>query len=135
MNDHQLIKEWADSWSTSSKERFLAVFADDCIYEDVAAEKIMNGTVELGGFFDLIRQALPDFKVFHEVISPGDEGGTIQWHMTGTHKGELFGRPATYKQILVRGVCVIKIASGKITECTDYYNMAALFRQLGFKDQ
>ncbi|NMY05914.1 SnoaL-like domain-containing protein [Pseudomonas sp. WS 5059] len=135
MNDHQLIKEWADAWSTSSKQRFLAIFADDCIYEDVAAEMKMKGKPELGGFFDLIRQALPDFKVFEEVISLGEGGGTIQWHMTGTHKGALFDRAATHKEILVRGVCVIKTANSKIIECTDYYNMATLFKQLGFKDQ
>ena len=94
----------------------------------------MEGKPALGDFFDLIRAALPDFKVIDDLISLGQYGGTIQWHMTGTHQGELFGRPATQKQILVRGVCVIEIDNDAINQCTDYYNMAKLFQQLGFKD-
>lgn len=127
-----LIEEWAAAWSTPSKERFLAIFSDYCLYEDVAAEKVMQGKPELGAFFDLIRQALPDFKVISDRITLGDGGGTIQWHMTGTQEGELFGRAPTQRKIWVRGVCVITIQHDKITECTDYYNMATLFQQLGF---
>lgn len=129
----KLIKEWADTWSAPSKQDFLDVFAEHCIYEDVAAGKVMIGKLELGDFFDLIRKALPDFKVIDDSIKLGGFGGVIQWHMTGTHLGELFGNAPTEKSILIRGVCVVNIESDKITECTDYYNMATLYSQLGFK--
>lgn len=127
-----LIQEWADSWSTPSKQRFLEVFSSDCRYEDVAAGQLMRGKHELGDFFDLIREALPDFKVVSDLISLGEYGGTIQWHMTGTHRGALFGYPATAQEIRVRGVCVIRIKGDEVAECTDYYDMKTLYRQLGF---
>ncbi|MFL1503148.1 ester cyclase [Pseudomonas sp. O64] len=134
MTDQQrnLINEWAESWSTPSKERFLAIFSETTVYEDKAARQIMRGRNELGDFFDQIRKALPDFKVISDLISLGERGGTIQWHMTGTQKGELFGYGATYNQINVDGTCVIRIQDNKIVECTDYYDMKTLYRQLGF---
>lgn len=128
----ELIQEWSDAWSSPSKARFLAIFSTACLYEDVAAGKVMRGKTELGEFFDLIRAALPDFTVITDLIGLGEHGGTIQWHMKGTHEGELFGHKATHKKILVHGACVIRIKRNKLIECTDYYDMKTLYRQLGF---
>ena len=128
----KLILKWADTWSIASRPGFLQIFSDDCLYRDIAAGTVMNGKQELGDFFDLIRNALPDFKVINDLISLGEHGGTIQWHMTGTHEGELFGNAPTHKQIRVYGACVIRIKGDKIVECTDYYDMKTLYRQLGF---
>lgn len=127
-----LIQEWADSWSNADKDRFLAIFSEATVYEDKAAGQIMRGRPALGDFFDLIRKALPDFEVVRDLISLGERGGTIQWHMTGTHEGELFGYPATHRKINIDGTCVIRIEANKIVECTDYYDMKTLYRQLGF---
>lgn len=128
----ELIQEWADSWSASDKDRFLVIFSENTVYEDKAAGLIMRGRSELGDFFDLIRKALPDFQVIRDLIILDDHGGTIQWHMTGTHEGELFGYNASHKTINVDGCCVIRIQGGKIVESTDYYDMKTLYRQLGF---
>lgn len=128
----ELIQEWADSWSTPDKARFLAIFSETTVYEDKAAGQIMRGRHELGNFFELIRKALPDFKVISDLISLGEPGGTIQWHMTGTHEGELFGHGPSHKTINVDGCCVIRIEGGEIVKSTDYYDMKTLYRQLGF---
>lgn len=130
--NRELIQKWADLWSGTSKADFLGIFSEATVYEDKAAGLTMRGRPELGDFFDLIRKALPDFKVFSDLISLGEHGGTIQWHMTGTHEGELFGHGASHKTINVDGCCVIRIKDGEIVKSTDYYDMKTLYRQLGF---
>ncbi|NWF13134.1 ester cyclase [Pseudomonas reactans] len=130
--NRELIQKWADLWSGPSKADFLGIFSTSCLYEDVAAGKIMRGKTELGDFFKLIKVALPDFTVITDLICLCEHGGTIQWHMKGTHEGELFGHKATHKKILVHGACVIRIKRNKLIKCTDYYDMKTLYRQLGF---
>ena len=54
----------------------------------------------------------------------------LTWQMTGTQLGELPGLPPTGNTILGRGVSIMRLAGDRVAACTDYYDAAAMIRQL-----
>jgi len=57
----------------------------------------------------------------------------VAWTITGTHRGELLGNPATNKKISVSGITIKQIADGKILESTVVRDVGALMQQLGLE--
>jgi steroid delta-isomerase-like uncharacterized protein len=55
----------------------------------------------------------------------------MEWHMAGTHEGDLPGLPATGKGFSIRGVTFLELQEGKIKRCRDYWDMAAFLTQIG----
>jgi steroid delta-isomerase-like uncharacterized protein len=53
-----------------------------------------------------------------------------EWVLRGRHEGEIFGYPATGRQIEVRGVTVVTRQNGKITRESLHYDVANVHRQL-----
>lgn len=82
------------------------------------------------GFATQFRAALPDAAfVFTHVIADGDFVA-LRYIGTGTHKGELFGVPATNKGLKWEGMVVRRIASGLVVEEWNEPDNAGLFAQL-----
>jgi steroid delta-isomerase-like uncharacterized protein len=75
--------------------------------------------------------AFPDlhFEV-EDVIAEGDKVVT-RWVLTGTHKGEFQGIPATGQSIRVTGMSLDRLADGKIAEGFDGWDNLGLRQQLG----
>jgi steroid delta-isomerase-like uncharacterized protein len=127
-----LIRDWASGWSSASElPAFLSLFTDDAVYEDVAAAHIQHGKGEIENFYLSARNAFPDFNVRLTSHMAVEGRAAAEWHMTGTHQGELLGIPATHKPISVRGASVFELSGNKIKRVADYYNMAEMVSQLG----
>jgi steroid delta-isomerase-like uncharacterized protein len=127
---HALV-EWADAWSAHDAKGVAALFTDDCVYEDIPLKAVNHGTDELIAFAEGAFGAFPDFGIkLTSQFATADWAGA-EWTMTGTHKGDLPGLPATAKQFELRGGSILELREGKITRCTDYWDMADLLRQVG----
>jgi ketosteroid isomerase-like protein len=57
------LVQWAELWSKHDIDGLLAIFDDDCIYEDVTFAMISRGKIELRAFANQILAALPDFHI------------------------------------------------------------------------
>jgi len=81
----RMLDEWAMAWS-SNPDRVLALFADDCVFEDVTFGVVARGKEELRSFANRAFAAVPDFK--YEVISrfAASHWAAIEWVMSGTHR-------------------------------------------------
>ena len=55
----------------------------------------------------------------------------LEWTMSGTHKDDLPGMPATGKSFSVRGATALQLDDGRISRNSDYWDMATLLTQLG----
>ena len=53
------------------------------------------------------------------------------WTISGTHKGDYMGIPATNKKVSVDGITVHHIANGKIMDSYSNWDALGLMRQLG----
>jgi len=79
----------------------------------------------------LVRVAFPDFRMVQEdMVAEGDKV-FIRARMTGTHKGEFMGIPATGKQIDVPFADIVRVAGGQAVEHWGITDTGAMLQQLG----
>ena len=76
---------------------------------------------------------MPDLKfTVDETISEGDKM-VVYWTITGTHRGEFLGVPATNKRVSFSGITINLIGSGKILESTVIWDGLGLMKQFGIE--
>ena len=63
----------------------------------------------------MLRNAFPDLdNTIEDTFVSGDR--VVQrWTASGTHKGELFGAPATNKEVTFSGISIYEVQDGEIT--------------------
>jgi steroid delta-isomerase-like uncharacterized protein len=126
-----LLSAWASAWSYRGDADFTGILTEDCVYEDVATERVFIGIADITDFAREVRTAFPDFAVRLTSEMFTGSHASAEWEMTGTNGGELLGLPATNRAISVRGASMFEIEAGRFKRCSDYCNLASLLRQLG----
>ncbi len=129
---HVVLEDWAAAWSSHDPERVLALFTDDCVYEEVTFGVVMRGRNELRAFAEAAFDAVPDFTFQLTSRFAGGSLAGIEWIMSGTHQGDFPGLPATGKRFSgIRGATIIEIVGGKIRRESDYWDAATFMKQVG----
>jgi steroid delta-isomerase-like uncharacterized protein len=130
-----MLDEWVLAWSSSENkdpERLLALFADDCVFEDVTFGIVARGKDELRRFVNGAFAAVPDFTYGVTRRFATRQWAAIEWVMSGTHKGDFPGIPATGKRFSsVRGTSILELEAGTIRRESDYWDAATFMRQVG----
>ena len=131
----RMLDDWAMAWSSADNndpERVLVLFADDCGFEDVTFDVLVRGKEELRSFVKGAFAAIPDFKYELRSRFATNQWAVIEWVMSGTHKGDLPGIPATGKRFSsVRGTTILELEAGKIRRESDYWDSATFMKQVG----
>ncbi len=127
----QALEEWAAGWSAHDAERVAALFTEDCIYEDATMGVVNRGKGQLLAFAEGIFAAFPDFAIDLASHFATGEWGGMEWVMSGTHRGDLPGLPATGKRFSLRGSTIVELSGGKIQRCTDYWDIVTFLKQIG----
>jgi steroid delta-isomerase-like uncharacterized protein len=131
----RMLDDWAIAWSSidnKDPERLLALFADDCVYEDVTLGLVARGKEELRSFVSRAFAAIPDFKYGVTSRFAASQWAVIEWVMSGTHTGDFPGMPATGKRFSsVRGASILELEAGKIRRESVYWDTATFMKQVG----
>jgi steroid delta-isomerase-like uncharacterized protein len=77
------------------------------------------------------RSAFPDLSFSIDQTIAEGEYVACRWTSRGTHKGELFGIPATGKEATVTGMSIDRWQNGKIVESWVNWDALGLLQQLG----
>ena len=79
----------------------------------------------------LFRAAFPNLHIdIHEQVAEGDwVSSRATTH--GTHRGSLFGIPATGRQVTMPGMSLVRVSDGQIQEGWIQNDLLALLHQLG----
>jgi steroid delta-isomerase-like uncharacterized protein len=107
-----------------------ALLASDFVFRNppVVARGIDEFTAAIGS----VRAAFPDLRfTIHDEIAEGDKV-VIRWTVTGTQRGEFFGRPASGRAIDVSGINIFQITGGKIQEIWVNMDRLGEAEQLGW---
>ena len=95
---------------------------------NLAANGRGQGFPDNGAF---LRAAIPDrVDIIEDIIAEGDRVGML-WRLTGTHKGALFGIPATGRRIDIHEFGIFRLKDGKISEGWFMADELGLLIQLG----
>jgi steroid delta-isomerase-like uncharacterized protein len=111
-------------------ELFDELFADDFLDHTPQPGRTPDkaGAKEL---YHVLREAFPDFRaVIHWQAADGNLVTTFKTYF-GTHKGEIFGVPATGREIHFETVDAMRVVDGKITEHWGVANLYSLLEQIG----
>jgi steroid delta-isomerase-like uncharacterized protein len=99
-----MLDDWAVAWSssdTNDPERVLALFADDCVFEDVTFGVVARGKEELRRFVNGAFVAVPDFKYGLTSRFAAGQWAAVEWVMSGTHKGDFPGDTGHWQALFV----------------------------------
>ena len=112
-------------------ERYFEAYAPDVVVHGLPPEA--PGTLEgLRGMFRMMWAAFPDMRAdVRQIVVEGDRCG-LQLAVTGTHRGEFLGIPATGRTVNVGAMVFLRFdAAGKVAERWQQLDDLALLRQLG----
>ncbi|SEL14556.1 ester cyclase [Haloferax larsenii] len=91
----------------------------------------VHGRDGLRQFMELLTTAFPDFEITVLEMLAGEDIAMYEVRLTMTHGGPLGGLPPTGRQVQLRGVSILHIDAGKITEHRFHTNMNEANEQLG----
>jgi steroid delta-isomerase-like uncharacterized protein len=124
---HRLVEEiWNQGNLSVADEIFDANFAN---HDDVRPE-----VIDLESYKQWVatgHAAFPDLCLTIEDIIAEENKIVIRYTFTGTHRGELMGISPTGKQVVMAGIDIYRIASGKIVECWVSMDDLGFLQQLG----
>lgn len=129
-----VVQEYLAAWNAHDSEALLALFADDCVYEDVALGRLEHGKERVGSLIKSVFADLADFRMdVTSAFGAGDWGAT-EWTMTGTFvHSTVPGLAATGRSFSVRGATILQLRDGKIRRNSDYLDVPSFLRQTGAK--
>ena len=104
--------------------------ADNLMDHDPAPDQ-GPGAQGLIDFFTQFRSAFPDLKVEVEHLVTDEDNVALAYTVTGTHKGEMMGIPATGKKIKARGVQIGRFEQGKLVERWGSSDQLGILKQVG----
>ncbi len=117
--------------NTNSLSTMNDLVAEDCIDHDPAPGQARGPQGYINLFTQMIA-AFPDFAVDVEHLVADDENVSFAYTITGTHRGEFFGVPATGRRIRARGLQISRFNSdGKMIERWGSSDQLGILQQIG----
>ena len=125
-------KEIYTAFNAHDVERFASFHTDDVVVEMVATGVITRGIgVEARATLNQVFSAIPDYKLELTSVFASGNRQCEEYVVSGTHKGDYMGIPATGKSFSYRAVLIRELRGGKTCRVTQYSDNATLMRQLG----
>jgi steroid delta-isomerase-like uncharacterized protein len=126
---------WAKEWAANfaDLDKLMDMYADDAQFEDVIIAHKESGKATLAKFFAAAGNPAYAENTFAAVGYCGNtDGGAVEWIWQAKHAaGKILGVPAKGKETSARGVSILTFKNGKIATQRDYWDAAAVLRQLG----
>jgi len=126
-----VIDELVAAWNAHDLDRVLACYDPAFAGTDVGEAATQQG---ITGIRKMIRRwfrAFPDLTLTpYTVIIEGNRVA-LGWLLRATHQGTFMRIPPTKRQVTVRGVTLMTIVDGRITQGSRLWDMAAFLRNVG----
>lgn len=123
-------RAFEEIWNQGNLDVVDEIFATDFVFHDPVSPEV-RGPKGFKQFVTIYRAAFPDIHfTIEDQIAEGDKV-VARWTTLGTHQGELKGIPPTLKQVVVTGISILRITSGKIEEEWVNWDTLGMLQQLG----
>ena len=82
-------------------------------------------------YYRRFREAFPDIHItIDRTVTEGNYVAVV-CHVTGTHLGDNFGKPATRKPVAFSGMCIVKASGGQLVEGWNCFDFLTCYQQIG----
>ncbi len=126
----ELQKKMGEAINTGNLDALREIIAPNITEHDPAPNQGKGPDGYITMFTDM-RTAFPDIKVDVESMVADEEQVAMAYTMSGTHKGNFLGIPATGKKIKARGVQIAKFKDGKMVERWGSSDELGILKQIG----
>jgi steroid delta-isomerase-like uncharacterized protein len=127
----QLIQRFYDEAINGKKLELIDEMVAADLVEHEELPIAASGREGVKQFFSLLQTAFPDFRMnVEDIIVEGDKG-VVRATLTGTHRGEFMGIPATGKGVSVTVIDIVRLSEGRVAEHWGVTDSAAMMEQLG----
>jgi steroid delta-isomerase-like uncharacterized protein len=134
MNAQEIVETFMEKvWNQRQLERVNDLFPEDFVAKPIAYQPMWVGTgpESMKHHIQEWLEGVPDLQMKTIVMIAEGDRVVVQWQMTGTHNGVLYGVPATGRSITALGVTIYKIQNGKIQDLQTAFDGLGLMQQLG----
>ena len=125
-----LVLESIEAFNAGDMAKLLAVAAPDIVIHYAEMPEPLRGRETWQQGYELVKRAFPDLKIHvDDLVAAGDKVA-LRLTLSGTHKGEFQGIPATGRTVSYVSHEFYRVADGLVAEewiCSD---TASLFSQL-----
>lgn len=124
-----LARRWFDDVWNTRREATITELLDPGAVGHLEG-LVTRGIAEFMTAREFLIGAFPDFHIdVEDTVSEGDNV-VVRWAVTGTHRGDNLGIPATGKPVGFRGITWLRFANGKLVEGWDSWNQGRLMQEL-----
>jgi len=124
-----MAKAFMAALNSKDVGRCMSLYTDDIVFQDFSLGDSIKGKKGLEeAFRDFVGM---DYRFELAEWSGGGDCLVVEWNWKVKHSGEFLGVNAAGKETEVRGVSALKLQGGKIAQQHDYWDGAAVLRQLG----
>jgi steroid delta-isomerase-like uncharacterized protein len=120
-----------EAWNRGDLDVLEQVLAPSYINHTPSTPNPPAGPEGLKPIIRALRAAFPDLHYEIKDVLATKDAVVMRVLMTGTHRGDLFGVPATGRKVSVNQINIEHIANGKIVEHWRVTDELTLMRQLG----
>jgi steroid delta-isomerase-like uncharacterized protein len=129
-NNDDLVKQLIEAENSHDVEKLVALMTDDVVIEDIPFGIVMKGKDGIRQTYAGLVEATPDLRTEAKSWITGDKSFALEWVLTATQKGDLLGIPASGKHFSIIGCSFGEFEDGKLKGRRDYWDYAALAKQL-----
>ena len=127
----EIVRSFIEQYQDQRDNRALAEFMSADVVDHTPSPGTSPGSEGVRQIFEMLWSALPDMRVeIHQMIAESDMVVTRK-SFVGTHRGELFGVPATGKGVHLEVIDIVRVSDGKIVEHWNIVDSMGLMQQLG----
>jgi steroid delta-isomerase-like uncharacterized protein len=124
-----------EAFNAGDWDGFRATLASDCVYDELATQRHLEGQDAVLDANRGWKEAFPDATGRIERVVGGDGTVTVEVTWEGTQTGPLHTPggdiPPSSKHVVVKAAQVLRIEDDKIRENHHYFDMMGLLQQLG----
>jgi steroid delta-isomerase-like uncharacterized protein len=124
----EVIAKWADSANAHSEA---SVLAEDVVFVTMATGKEARGPEEVLESLNYFYHVAFDSHAEPKTMVIDEGTAAVEGDFVGGHIGEFAGVPPTHKRVRVPLCVVYEVENDKIQRARIYFEMPALFQQLG----
>jgi steroid delta-isomerase-like uncharacterized protein len=119
------------AWNAHDPDAVAAVFAEDAEVREAGQAEPSRGRAGVRERASALFTAFPDLRLERVALVIDGDRHADRWVLTGTHRGPLFGIPATGKTVRVEGATFTRLgADGLVVEDVHVADLAGLLRQI-----
>lgn len=128
-----LARRFVEDWNRGKTAAMAAIdemIATNIVFHRGTGEDI-RGLKDYKQFMSEFYDAFPDNHMTIDDMVVEEDKGVLRYTLTGTHKGEYGGIPATNKKVTLSVIQIDRVVGGKIVEGWEMFDTLGFMRQLG----